>query len=83
MLRLRGPAKGSAVAEGVAQGAASRQPEAVDKAGFRFRDARAFFDSVETEKRGKAPFDRARLLREALDRIEKRSSADRRGGRAP
>ncbi len=35
--------------------------------------ARAFFDSVETEKRGKALFEKARPLREALDRNEKRS----------
>jgi hypothetical protein len=37
---------------------------------------RSFFDSVETEKRGKAPFEQARPLREALDRNEKRSRAE-------
>jgi phosphoglycerate dehydrogenase-like enzyme len=34
---------------------------------------RAFFDSVETAKRGKALFDKVRPPREALDRSEKRS----------
>ena len=34
---------------------------------------RAFFDSVETEKRGNAIFEKARPLREALDRNEKRT----------
>ncbi len=37
--------------------------------------ARAFFDSVETENRGKALFEKAWPLREALDRNEKRSSS--------
>ena len=37
-------------------------------------DAKAFFDSVETEKRGNALFEKARPLREPLDRNEKRSS---------
>jgi hypothetical protein len=38
-------------------------------------DARAFFDSVETEKRRKALFEKARPVREASDRNEKRPRA--------
>ena len=37
---------------------------------------RASIDSVETEKRGKALFEKARPLLEALDRNEKRSDGN-------
>jgi hypothetical protein len=44
---------------------------------------RAFFNSVETEERGKALFAKARPLRTALDRNDKRSSLARDARTAP
>ena len=59
-----------------------RTPDAVSMIGkmVEHRAARAFFDSVKTEKRGKALFEKARPLPEAPDRNEKRSRRPRATG---
>ena len=51
--------------------------QAIVGTGLPAAQVRAFFDSVETEKRGKALFEKAWPLPEALDRNEKRSSWER------